>query len=356
MDARAQLDRLRLWLEPRRGAPVTLTPLTPPSTGFSADNLVFAATIGGHTTTHILRRDAAGESVYPEQAPGLGTGVILQASVMQALAGIVPVATGVQVEPDPGLLGVPFLIMDFVDGVVPVEYPACTTEGFYADAAPLVRTTMTTRGLQLLARLHTTPWRQTELSVLDDGAHTPGAERQLQLWETTLYDGLQGRRADVFDRTLDWLHANLPPAPPATEVVLIWGDARLGNIIWDPTTGEPLCMTDFEGTAVGERELDVGWWLLADRWMHEGSAAPRLDGEPTRSEQVALYEQAAGVQLCDLRWYELFAALRFATGAMRVMNRWAADGTLPPDHTLWRDQPATALMTTIMDNERAPQP
>ncbi|WP_225323453.1 TIR domain-containing protein [Mycobacterium marseillense] len=44
---------------------MTLTPLTPPSTGFSADNLVFAATIGGHTTTHILRRGVSHPGAQP---------------------------------------------------------------------------------------------------------------------------------------------------------------------------------------------------------------------------------------------------------------------------------------------------
>ncbi len=193
------------------------------------------------------------------------------------------------------------------------------------------------------------------MSFLHDEARPAGAARQLALWEAKLRSGLRGRRADIFERATQALHATVPSAPPAEEVVLSWGDARLGNIIWDPRTGEPLCVTDFEGAAVGERELDLGWWLLADRWMHEGSGAERLDGEPTRPEQVALYERAAGVQVGELGWYELFAAYRFATSVVTVMDRWVRDGKLPDDHTLWRDNPATALVAAILDERTAVQ-
>ncbi|KHO19387.1 phosphotransferase family protein [Mycolicibacterium setense] len=339
--------RLEAWLESRLGGPLTVTVHDRPGSGFSADNVVFSATVGGRTSKHVLRRESAEDSPYPEQAPGIGTGVALQSTVMRALADVLPVATGVEFEPDPSILGVPFLVMDFIDGAVPVEVPPCTTEGFYAVAAPEFRRTVIQSGLDALARLHTAPWRESGLSMLDDGSSPPGAQRQLHLWEAQLRQGLRGRRADVFDRTSEVLHSTMPSA--SDDVVLLWGDARPGNIIWDRTAGTPLCLTDFEGVAVGERELDLGWWLMADRWMHEGSDVARLDGEPTRAEQVAHYERSAGTSVRELHWYELFAAYRFASTVVSVMNRWEQSGAVPSDHTIWRDNPATELIAAILD-------
>jgi aminoglycoside phosphotransferase (APT) family kinase protein len=78
--------------------------------------------------------------------------------------------------------------------------------------------------------------------------------------------------------------------------------------------------------------------------MHETSGAPRLDGEPDRAEQRDLYQEAAGVELGDTAWYEVFGALRFATTVVQVMNRWVGHGALPDDHTIWRDNPATEVL------------
>lgn len=342
------------WLAARWGGPVELTVQGKPGSGFSADNLIFTATFDGRTTTHVLRVDSAKEDPYPEQAPGLGVGVALQSRAMAAIQDRIPVAPIVGVELDPNILGTPFLVMDFVEGVVPKENPPCTTEGFYAEAEPGFRETMIRSGLDVLARLHTVPWRARNLADLDDGSRPPGADRQLELWGAHLRHALRGRDAEVFGLVDDRLRAELPPDPADEDVVLLWGDARLGNVIWDGESGTPRCVTDFEGVAVGEREFDLGWWLMADRWMHEGSGIPRLPGEPTRAEQVAAYEDAAGRPVGDLHWYELFAAYRFATTVVVVMNNWEDAGDVPSGHLIWRDNPATDLIRAILESGGGP--
>lgn len=344
----ARLQSLQGWLAARMGGPVQLAARGRPGSGFSADNLIFTATVGERTSTHVLRVDSSHAQPYPEQAAGLGTGVALQSATMQVLRATLPIAPVVGVELDDGVLGAPFMVMDFVDGVVPKETPPYTAEGFYPDADPELRTAMITHGLTALAAVHSVDWRGGELAVLDVGVEAPGSSRQLELWDVHLRNGLRDRSADIFDTALERLRSTLPPQPAADDVVLLWGDARLGNIIWDPTRGTPRVLTDFEGTAVGERELDLGWWLMADRWMHEGSGMARLAGEPTRDEQVAIYATAAGHPVAQLDWYELFAAYRFATTVVFVMNQWEQAGAVPADHTIWRDNPATELLAAIL--------
>lgn len=343
------MNAVRQWLSERRGEPVELAVQGKPGSGFSADNLIFTATAGERSSTHVLRVESSNEPPYPEQAPGLGTGVALQTRVMAAIADRVPVAPLVGVELDPAILGAPFVVMDFVAGVVPKEMPPCTAEGFYAEAAPSLRHNMIRSGIGAMAALHSVPWRDRGLTDLAAVSGPRGAARQFALWDAHLRAGLRGRDAEIYRSTRAWLQANMPPEPADEDLVLLWGDARLGNVIWDAESGTPVCVTDFEGASIGECELDVGWWLMADRWMHEGSGVARLEGEPTRAEQVAVYEAAAGRRVADLHWYEVFAAYRFAVTVVVVMNNWESAGVAPSDHTVWRDNPATELIPAILD-------
>lgn len=348
MDDDQLLDSLAAWLSgPLRGRPA-LTAQGKPGSGYSSETLIVNASTSAGEQRLVLRRDGADDPIYPSQAPGLTTGVGFQRLVMGALEGAVPLARVVGDEPDPSVLGAPFFVMEYVDGLVPIEDPPCTREGFYAEASPEARSTMIGDGLRVLADLHDIFWRGTDLEVLDPPGTTPGARRQREIWVSSLRTALGERTSPVIDESIAFLEERQPADPAPDDVRLSWGDARLGNMIWDASTYRCLCVTDFEGAALAEVELDVGWWLMADRWMHEGSGQERLPGEPTRAEQVAIYEQASGRTVGETGWYEVFAALKFATTAVLVMNRYDAQGVMPEGHTFWRDNPATDVLALAL--------
>jgi aminoglycoside phosphotransferase (APT) family kinase protein len=340
------LDVLAGWLTPRLGGRPELVAEGRPGSGYSAENLVLSAAMGGSTRRLVLRRDSVDSPVYPEQAAGLSTGIVLQHRIMTALAGTVPVAEVIGIETDPAVLGVPFFVMGYVDGQVPIEDPPYPKAGFFVELEPARRAAMLDEGIAVLARVHGLDWRGTGLEVLGAPGTQPGPTRQLEIWEASLRSGLDGRRGDLLEDSLAWLHATVPADPVADDVVLSWGDSRPGNMIWADT--RCVCVTDFEGAALGPRELDVGWWLMFDRWMHEASGLDRLDGEPTRAMQRAAYERHSRVRLADTAWFEVFAALRFATTVVHVMNRWVAKELMPADHTIWRDNPATEVLAMLM--------
>jgi aminoglycoside phosphotransferase (APT) family kinase protein len=350
-----ELDVLRglsEWLarrSPDRGRPA-LTALGKPGSGYSAENLVIGAKWeDGSEEKLVLRRDTSEPPIYPAQSAGTTTGVVQQHSVMAALrrGGRVPVAESLGLELDAGVLGAPFFVMRHVAGDVPGEDPPYTRSGFFVEAAPADRARLVAEGLRTLARVHETDIDDPSLAMLHASGVRHGPARQLEVWEDSLREGLAGRSSPLFEECLSWLHEALPPE---IALVLSWGDSRPGNMIWQ--NFEVACITDFEGAALGPRELDVGWWLMFDRWMHEGSGEARLPGEPGRSEQRALYEQAAGISIGDTTWYEIFSALRFAVTVVQVMNRWVARGTVPPDQTVWRDNPATAVLADLFEEVR----
>ncbi|HWF21359.1 MAG TPA: phosphotransferase family protein [Acidimicrobiales bacterium] len=342
------LDRLSGWLaqhQPDLGRPA-LTALGKPGSGYSAENLVIEARWdNGFEEKLVLRRDTVDRPIYPAQSSGTTTGVLLQHSVMDALrrTGLVPVADSLGLELDPQVLGTSFFVMRHVAGDVPGESPPYTQTGFFVDASPTERAQLLSEGLRALARVHETDTDDPGLAALNPPGVEHGAARQLEIWEADLRGGLAGRSSPLIDDCLRWLHDQLPPPSP---LVFSWGDSRPGNMIWQDFTVASL--TDFEGASLGPRELDVGWWLMFDRWMHEGSDIARLAGEPDRSEQRAIYEKEAGTSIGSTIWYEIFSALRFATTVVQVMNRWVARGAVPEDQTVWRDNPATAVLADLL--------
>ena len=314
--------------------------------GYSAETLRVEARVGGRPERFVLRREMPEPSVYPVQAPGLDVEVEIQWRAMSGLARVskVPLAPLVGFERDAAVLGAPFFVMGFVDGQVPPVAPPYASAGFFAEATPEERRRLIEDGLAVLAQVHAVDWQAAGFGWLVPPGGTPGARAQLALWERYAERELGGREHPLLARGLAWLHAH---APPASRLAVSWGDARPGNMIWRDF--RCVCVTDFENVAVAEAELDLGWWLMFDRWSHECFGAPRLPGEPTRDEQRDFYARCAGRPVADTRWYEIFAAARYCAIVVRVMNRSVARGELPADQRIWLDNPASTCLAQLLN-------
>jgi aminoglycoside phosphotransferase (APT) family kinase protein len=321
----------------------------PTGSGFSAETVIFDATISApgddRIERFVLRKETPDPAVYPEQAQGFDVEIDIQFRVMKALgdSGVVPVAPLIGYESNTSIMGTPFFVMRYIDGVVPIENPLYTKEGFFVDASPQQRRTMIDNGLQVLAALHTIDWKRHRLEWLSPPGATPGTKRQLDVWEQYCRRELGDREHPVFEQGMAYLRANMPPDAP---VGLCWGDARLGNMIWQDF--KPVCVTDFEAACISTPEHDLGWWLMFDRWVHESLGAERLEGEPTRDEQRALYEKYAGRVVGDTYFHEVFAATRYTAIVVRVMNRTVARGAISPDQTIWLHNPATVCLEQLL--------
>lgn len=124
--------------------------------------------------------------------------------------------------------------------------------------------------------------------------------------------------------------------PEGSEPSLCWGDARPGNIIW--RDWQCVSVTDWEAASIEPPESDLARWRMFDRTMHDGSGVERLPGEPTREEQLAIYEESAGRKVDDLLLHEVFAAYRYCV-VVQLANRFVDRGLLPPDNDFWVNNP-----------------
>lgn len=357
IDARGSAN-LERWLAARLpGAEaVRLGALRRLSGGYSAETIVLEAQVrrGGteRSERYVLRREMPEPAVYPVQAPGLDIEIEIQWRTMAALAehSRVPLAPLIGFERDASVIGAPYFVMGFVDGVVPGVMPPYAAAGFFAEAKPEERRRLVEDGLRVLAEVHALDWRAAGFGWLTPPGIRPGSERQLSLWREYAERELAGRQHPLMSEAFAWLHANLP-REREEELVLSWGDSRLGNMIWRDF--RCVCATDFENVAIAPRAFDLGWWLMFDRWSHEAmGGVPRLAGEPTRDEQRAHYEMCAGISLGDTHYYEVLAAARYCAIVVRVMNRSVARGEMPADQRVWLENPATVCLAELTKTAR----
>lgn len=131
-------------------------------------------------------------------------------------------------------------------------------------------------------------------------------------------------RSPLVERALAWLADNFPDDVAHTEPVLSWGDSRIGNMMFADFTAT--AVLDWEMARIGPRELDVAWVVFAHRVFHELATMAGLPGLPDllrESDVRDTYRQRTGVELGDLRWFYVHAAVQWCcvfmrTGARRV--------------------------------------
>jgi aminoglycoside phosphotransferase (APT) family kinase protein len=251
-------------------------------------------------------------------------------------------------EEDPQYLGVPFFTMDHVNGEVPADNLPYTMDGWVLEATPEQQATMWWSGIDALANVHRTDWRRLGLHWLTDPSRgRPGLEHQMSYYRDFLAWAAGGLRVPVIESTWQWLADHRPPEEG--DVVLSWGDSRLGNIIWD----EFRCaaVLDWEMASLGQPEMDLGWWLYFDRQFSEGLGVPRPTGFGSHEETVDRYSAVFGREMRDLFFYEVFAGFRFAVIMLRLSDLLVGSDILPQDSDMATNNLATQFLATLLDLE-----
>lgn len=273
-------------------------------------------TTAGRSQTRavVLRLPVEGDGVFPD------AGLARQVQVMQALAGSdVPVPVVLGVEPDGALLGAPFYAMRRIAGRIPNENPLYHQQGWLHDLPEGQRAAHWDAGIRLLGALARVDWPARGLGTLMPIDGRGQLQAQLDAgaahlrWTETL-----GRPYPALWAAHAWLVAHAPSGEP---LVLQWGDAKLGNCIFDDAghdLGRIAGALDWETAAIGPAPADLAWWLVHDEALSAGYGVPRLAGLPPRAHSIALWEQASGFAARHLEWHEVMAAWRFAIIMARI--------------------------------------
>ena len=129
-------------------------------------------------------------------------------------------------------------------------------------------------------------------------------------------------RSPLVERALVWLEENFPEDVAASESVLVWGDSRIGNVMYQDF--RPSAVLDWEMATVGPREFDVSWIIFAHKVFQELCGLAGLPGLPDvlREEDVrATYEKFTGVEVGDLNWFYIYSAVVWCCVFMRTGHR-----------------------------------
>jgi len=319
-DLEADRAKLAAWLAKQlpAGSEPRLSELaSPTASGFSNDTLLcdLAWQEGGraHTESLVVRVQPMGFQVFPEYD------LALQVRTLQLLgATSVPVPRVLWFEPeDRSVLGAPFYVMARVAGRVPTDQPPYHAGGWMGEASPAEREAIWWGGIECIAKIHRLDWQALGFGFLEKPElGTNGLERQLAYYRRYLAWAARGQPQPTIEAALAWLEAHAPADEPT---VLLWGDARIGNIIFDGT--RPAAVLDWEMVTLGSPEADLAWAIFLDRHHSEGIETPRLAGFPSYEETVARYESLTGHRVKHLHYYQVFAGFRFAVIFLRIAQQ-----------------------------------
>lgn len=251
----------------------------------------------------------------------------------------VPVPTPRWLEATGEVLGQPFFFMERIDGIVPPDVmPYTFGDNWFFDAPDSEKRRLQDSTVRTVAALHQIPDAAEVFGFLDvrtvDGTELSGdtpLRRLLEKYKAWYRWAAEAAApSPLIEQALTWLEANWPESDTPENVVLSWGDARIGNVLYRDF--EPVAILDWEMAALGPRELDLGWMVFAHKVFQSITDAFELPGLPQvlRAEDVrTTYAEATGVEVGDLHWFEVFSAVIWGVVFMRTGARQVHFGELP---------------------------
>lgn len=230
-------------------------------------------------------------------------------------------------EPTGELIGTPFFLMDYVEGVVPPDVmPYTFGNNWFADAPSERRRELQDATIEVLAKVHECPAAAANFGFLSESGS--GTETSLlrnrvatvRSWYEFAVADIG--RVPVLERAFDWLEAHWPTEAESAAPVLCWGDARIGNVMYNDF--RPVAVLDWELATVGPRQLDIAWFIYAHTVWQGIAELATLPGLPDvlREEDVlATYRQLTGVDVGDLHWFYVLSAVMWGIFMVRGSYR-----------------------------------
>jgi aminoglycoside phosphotransferase (APT) family kinase protein len=236
--------------------------------------------------------------------------------------------------------------MERIEGRVPTDIPPYHQAGWVTEIEPAERATMWWSALDILARVHLLDVRALGLGFLDQPSWgETGLDQRLGYYEHYLHWAYPGPK-DTAVEALAWLRHNMPDEQ--YEPVLLWGDARIGNVIYG-SGGVPCAVLDWETATLGQPEEDLAWYLFLDRHHSEGIGVPRLPGFPGPAETVERYERLIGRPLLHMDYYEVLSAFKFTVIMSRVGQAMIDFGWIPADDDFPYNNNCSRLLAAILE-------
>ncbi|UTX52675.1 phosphotransferase family protein [Leucobacter aridicollis] len=258
--------------------------------------------------------------------------MIREATVQQGLGRVgTPAPNILAVCTDPAVLGVPFYVMEYLDGAILLDETPAMFD------SPAGRRGASEALVDTLVEIHTVDLERAGLSGF--GRPDGYLERQVKTF-TGLATQVSQRELPLVAEIGAWLERH---RPATQRTALVHGDYRFGNVMFRPE-GPPsvLAVLDWEMATLGDPLADLGYLTAtysdpaSPRTVMELTSATREPGYLTRDQLAERYASGTGLDISDLRWYQALALWKASVFLEAIYTRWCR-GERPGDtfaHTL----------------------
>jgi aminoglycoside phosphotransferase (APT) family kinase protein len=308
------LDALTCWLD-REQPSLRRGPLTASLLTGGRSNLTYRLTDG--VARWALRR--------PPLAHTLPTAhdMAREFRILRGLHGTeVPVAEPVVLCEDVEVIGAPFYVMDFVDGVV-LDQPHALDDLTPATAARSCDLLVDT-----LLAIHALDANGVGLGEL--GRPDGFLDRQVRRWSKQ-WDASETEPRPDYQQLRDALADTVPPQSAAG---IVHGDYRLTNVIYSVDIDQIAAVVDWEMATLGDPLTDVGLLVVYQELANAGGfVMPALSvdaGFVTAADMVKRYAVGSPRDLSSLPWYVAFGWFKLAVIAEGIHNRFLQGKTVGP--------------------------
>ena len=326
---------LATWLGERVGAEVTLGELqVPEGSGFSSETFLFDATWPGQDTSVDAGRFVARMGPKADDFPVFASyDLAIQVNAMDLIrreAPSVPVANVRWYERSEDPLGSEFYVMDRIDGKAAPDNPPYVFGSWLTEASAPERRKVELATADIMAKIHAVTLDAVDMAWLSRPQHGVSPLDQHLDHQRWYYNwGREGMDFPLIEEALDWLEKHRPDHDP---VGLNWGDARIGNIMFDDF--DPVAVVDWEMACLGAPEADVVWVLMLHQFFLNILSVMEMENPFPDFFDVAtflsMYEDASGTKVRDAEWYAVFNHLRFAIISVRTSIRAISTGDMEP--------------------------
>jgi aminoglycoside phosphotransferase (APT) family kinase protein len=288
------------------------------SGGASKEQFVFSVDDGRETQRLVLRLDPLEGLIE--------TCRYRESEVMIALRGTVPVPRIEHVDGEGDTFGQPGMITEFVSGVAKPPDAEAAVSGLRTRFSQEWVDRLAPHFMSNLVRIHDFNFRDAKL---DHFAVPSDHPLQPALWQVNWWakvwadDGVDA--CPVIALAEEWLRRNLPVCE---EPVLVHGDYRTGNYLFNAETGEITAVLDWELAHIGDFHEDIAWNFQPVFGQRDPDGELRFSGLFRKREFIDAYERASGriVNPKTLHFYDVLNGWKGAIIDLSACLTAARDG------------------------------
>ena len=250
-----------------------------------------------------------------------------EAEVISALAGIVPMPSVAFVDADGRHMGQPAMVTRFVRGDTKPRDAVAGPPGVGIVIGEQASAALIPQYIDNLVTIHGFDYASAALPsyAVPRAGTNQAALWQLNFWERVLEDD-RTEASPLLTYVACWLRER---APVCAEPVLLHGDYRLGNFMFDQDTLEMTAILDWELAHIGDFHEDVAYSLEPLFCSRDAQGQPLIASMmPVRGFLDAYAERSGRViDPAVLHWYQVLNSFKLSAMNFASAVRAARDGT-----------------------------